>query len=76
MIRNLFDQGVESGEFDIDNSEETAALFLDLLRGLRSAVFANKELIIIDDEEFQEMVKKADSLTRIFVNGIKRTETK
>jgi len=75
-IKGLLDNGNSSGIFSIGDTMEAASLFLDLLRGLRSAVFANKELIVIDDEEFSEMAKKAEQFTMIFLNGIKKRNSK
>ena len=74
LITGLLDSGNLSGMFDIRNTGETASLFLDLLKGLRSAVFAHKELIVIDDEEFMVMAGKAEQFTGIFIKGIKKVK--
>jgi AcrR family transcriptional regulator len=73
-VKELLDRGISSGIFKIDDSFETASLFLDLLRGLRSAVLSNKALLIIDDEEYRLMAEKAMNFTTIFINGLKKAE--
>ena len=72
IIKGLLDMGNEKGIFSVNDTMETAALFLDLLRGLRSAIFTQKEFIVIDDEEFREMAVKADRFIGIFINGISK----
>jgi AcrR family transcriptional regulator len=69
-IRKLLDEGKKSGQFDIDDTEKTATLFLDLLRGLRSAFLAEKDILVIDEAEFQKLSEKVKDITDIFINGL------
>jgi hypothetical protein len=71
IVKELLDRGISSGVFKIEDSMQTASLFLDLLRGLRSAVLSNKALLIIDDEEYTVMSEKAMNFTTIFINGLR-----
>jgi len=69
-IRKVLDEGKKSGQFDIDDTGKTATLFLDLLRGLRSAFIADKDILIIDEAEFQILSEKVKDITDIFINGL------
>lgn len=71
IIKDFLDQGNALGIFRVEDSNETATLFLDLLRGLRGAVLTDKKLLVIDDDEFSEMADKAIRFTIIFINGLK-----
>jgi len=72
IILEFLEKGKSQGIFNVENPDETASLFLDLLRGLRSAVLTDKKLLIIDDDEFMIMADKAMKFTLIFINGIKK----
>jgi AcrR family transcriptional regulator len=71
MIMEFLEKGKARGIFRIADTAETASLFLDLLRGLRSAVLTDKKLMVIDDEEFSKMADKAIKFTMIFIKGIR-----
>jgi AcrR family transcriptional regulator len=71
VIRQLLDNGNSLGIFRINDTLDTASLFLDLLRGLRSALLNNKQLLVINDEEYAEMTDKAVKFTTIFINGLR-----
>jgi AcrR family transcriptional regulator len=72
IIMDFLEKGNTQGIFMVEDTTETADLFLDLLRGLRSAVLTDKKLLIIDDDEFRIMAGKAMKFTTIFINGIKK----
>lgn len=72
FVKDLLDKGLASGIFRIDNTMETATLFLDLLRGLRGAVLSDKKLLIIEDDEYRLMAEKAIQFTDIFINGLRK----
>jgi AcrR family transcriptional regulator len=74
IIKELLDKGIAEGKFRIDDTLETATLFLDVLRGLRSAVLSDKTLLVIDDDEYRLMADKVMRFTAIFINGLRKTE--
>jgi AcrR family transcriptional regulator len=74
IIMGFLDSGIARGVFRIEDTHETASLFLDLLRGLRGAVLTDKKLLVIDDDEFNKMADKAIRFTIIFINGIRKTD--
>ena len=71
ILINIFEKGNESGYFKIMNLEEISDLFLDLLRGLRRMIVGKKEVFYLEEEEYNEMVRKVNLFTEIFINGLK-----
>jgi AcrR family transcriptional regulator len=69
-IMKLLEKGRANKQIRITNFNETASLFLDLLRGLRSSVLKNKKLLVLDDEEYQVLSKKTIAFTEIFIRGL------
>ena len=59
-----------SGKFNINKTDETASLFLDLLRGLRVTLVDKKKLLYIDQEEYDSLLIKTLSFTNIFINWL------
>lgn len=74
IVSGILKTGIENGLFVKMNAGKTAALFLDLLKGLRVAVITTKSLLIIDPEEFNILHDKTMEFTRIFINGIKKQQ--
>ena len=71
IIMNIFEKGIMMGRFSIKNPEETASLFLDLLKGLRISVVNDKKMMIIEQEEYNQLLKNTIAFTDIFINGLK-----
>jgi AcrR family transcriptional regulator len=71
ILINIFKHGNESGYFKIQDHEEIASLFLDLLRGLRRMTVGKKDVFYLEMEEYDELVKKVNLFTEIFINGLK-----
>jgi AcrR family transcriptional regulator len=69
-IIKLLEKGRANKQIRVTNLNETASLFLDLLRGLRSSILKNKKLLVIDDEEYQVLSKKTIAFTEIFIRGL------
>jgi TetR/AcrR family transcriptional regulator len=70
VVRGIFEKGTDKGIFIIENIPETAALFLDLLRGLRIAVIKEKEIMTIDDSEYSVLSEKAMAFTEMFIKSL------
>jgi AcrR family transcriptional regulator len=70
IVVQILENGKKRGQFNIEDAHETAELFLDLLRGLRSAFLSNKTLMTIDDEEYDILSKKVNALTSVFIKGL------
>lgn len=71
IIVRIIEKGLEDGIFFTDNAEDTASLFLDLLRGLRSTVLNNKNSLVIDQSEFDNLLEKTNSLTEMYIKGLR-----
>jgi AcrR family transcriptional regulator len=71
IIINAFESGIQKGIFKISDTDQTASLFLDLLKGLRVSVVNDKSSLFIDQEEFDKLLYNTLSFTEIFINGIK-----
>jgi len=71
LISMILSKGIEQGQFYIDNVEATSRMYLDILRGLRQSVLSRKEMMYIDEEEYDSLVQKAKSFTELFIRGLK-----
>lgn len=71
IILRIFENGISKGIFSIKNTEKTASLFLDLLKGLRISVVNDKKTLIIEEEEFERLLENTILFTDIFINGLK-----
>jgi AcrR family transcriptional regulator len=71
ILMRIFEKGIKKGIFFIDNTDETALLFLDLLKGLRIGEINDKKTLFIDEKEFDLLLKKTIAFTNIFIKGLK-----
>jgi len=71
IIKRIFDKGIRSGIFFINDTDQTASLFLDLLKGLRISVVTDKKTLFIEQEEYDMLFDRTIAFTEIFINGVK-----
>jgi AcrR family transcriptional regulator len=71
IILRIFKKGINRGIFFIKDPEQTASLFLDLLKGLRISVVNDKKTLSIEQEEYDRLFAQTIAFTNIFINGIK-----
>lgn len=71
IIKKIFEKGVISGIFFINDTDLTASLFLDLLKGLRVTVVNEKETLVIEKEEYDLLLDKTIAFTNLFIKGLK-----
>jgi AcrR family transcriptional regulator len=71
IIKKIFLKGVVIGIFSINDTDETASLFLDLLKGLRVTVVNEKETLVIEQEEYDLLLEKTIAFTNLFIKGLK-----
>jgi len=71
IIKKIFLKGVVMGIFCINDTDETASLFLDLLKGLRVTVVNEKETLVIEQEEYDLLLEKTITFTNLFIKGLK-----
>jgi AcrR family transcriptional regulator len=71
IIVRIIEKGIRDGIFFADDPELAASLFLDLLRGLRITILNDIKSLVIDQQEFDKLIEKTNSLTEIFIRGLK-----
>jgi AcrR family transcriptional regulator len=71
IIKKIFEKGIVSGIFFINDTDQTASLFLDLLKGLRVTLVNEKETLIIEQEEYDLLLEKTIAFTNLFIKGLK-----
>lgn len=71
IVRRIFEKGIVSGVFFINDTDQTATLFLDLLRGLRISLVNEKKTLVIEQDEYDLLLEKTIAFTNIFIKGIK-----
>jgi AcrR family transcriptional regulator len=71
IIIRIFERGIEDGVFYITDTDQTASLYLDLLKGLRVTIVNDKKTLFIDQEEYDLILNKTISFTKIFIKGLK-----
>jgi TetR/AcrR family transcriptional regulator len=70
ILMEVLEKGRKSGSFNIENTEETASLYLEILRGLRSIFLSQRKLHIINDDEFSELSNIIEKASDIFIRGL------
>ena len=71
IIVNIFENGMRKGIFSIEDTDKTASLFLDLLKGLRISVLNEKKMLVLEQEEYDRLLEKTIAFTKIFINGLR-----
>lgn len=72
IIIRVFEKGVNSGVFKIDDPDQTASLFLDLLKGLRVSVVNEKGTLFIEQDEYDRLLENTIAFTDIFIKGLRK----
>jgi AcrR family transcriptional regulator len=71
IIKMIFEKGISNGKFFIADTEQTALLYLDLLKGLRVALINEKKTLFIEQDEYELLYEKTIAFTNIFIKGLK-----
>ena len=71
IIKKIFNKGIASGIFYINDADQTASLFLDLLKGLRVTVINEKETMVIEQNEYDLLLEKTIAFANLFIKGLK-----
>ena len=69
LLMEVLEKGKSSGQFTIKDSYDTASLFLDIMRGLRTMFFSNKRMVSINEEEYKEQAERITAAADIFIKG-------
>lgn len=70
VVIEILKKGLSSGVFAIEDTDKTATLFLDLLKGLRVTVITGRRTMTIDESEFQKLLENTNAFTDIFIKGL------
>jgi AcrR family transcriptional regulator len=71
IIIRIFERGIKNGIFFISDPDQTALLYLDLLKGLRVTMVNDKKMLFIEQEEYDQILEKTISFTNFFIRGLK-----
>lgn len=71
IIKRIFEKGISSGIFFVSDTDQTATLYLDLLKGLRTTLVNEKKTLFIEQEEFDLLLEKTIAFTNFFIKGLK-----
>jgi hypothetical protein len=71
IIKKVIHKGIKKGVFNVEKIDDTSALFVDVLKGLRNMEINKKRIFIIDDNEYEELSRKSNDFVDIFINGLK-----
>jgi hypothetical protein len=71
IIKKIFEKGISSGIFFISDTDQTATLYLDLLKGLRTTLINEKKTLFIEQEEYDLLLEKTIIFTNVFIKSLK-----
>jgi AcrR family transcriptional regulator len=71
IIKEVFNSGIRKRVFSIENPDQTASLFLDLLKGLRVISVNEKKSLFIEQEEYDRLLENTVAFTDIFIRGLR-----
>jgi AcrR family transcriptional regulator len=71
IIIKIFEKGISSGIFFITDTDQTATLYLDLLKGLRTTLVNEKKTLFIEQEEYDLLLEKTIVFTKVFIKSLK-----
>ena len=74
IIIEILEKGNEIKLFNVEDSEDTADLLFDLLRGVRMSMIKDKQLFYLEQEEFALLVKRSETLVDLLLQGLIRRE--
>ncbi|HKJ40475.1 MAG TPA: TetR/AcrR family transcriptional regulator [Sunxiuqinia sp.] len=70
IIIEILEKGNEKQLFEVKNPEDTADLLFDLLRGIRMSMIKDKQLFYLNEEEYELLVKRSETLIDLLLQGL------
>lgn len=70
IVMQILEKGISAGLFKTDDTYKTASLLLDILRGQSNLILSGKDLLVIDEAEFNELNNKVRDIADIFIKGL------
>ncbi len=71
QVTQILEKGQASGVFGIQNPEEQAHLFMDILNGLRLLVIRNRPVTDLAREDYDLMISNHCSFCKMFIRSMK-----
>jgi len=71
IIKGIFSDGIKTGLFNLSALDESADLFLELLKGLRMSILKDMTFYYLETTEYDLLVKRTMQFVDIFTKGIK-----
>lgn len=72
IVGEIIEKGIRKGEFEECNTEQIATIFLDLLLGIAKSDFNQKDVIYIEQTDYEGMLEKSMIFIRIFIKGLSK----
>ena len=72
QITKILVKGKNQGVFIIENPDQTARLFLEILHGLRLIVIKDRPMIELTQEDYDMMFEKHKNFIEIFIRSIRK----
>jgi len=69
-VMQILEKGNKENLFRIDDTCKTASPFLDILRGQSNLLLSGKDLLAIDETEFDMLYSKVKDIVEIFTKGL------
>jgi AcrR family transcriptional regulator len=73
ILENIFQIGIDKGVFQIEDTKETAILFIDLFICLGKDIISKKLIFYLEKDEYDLVVIKVNRFTELFIRGIMKT---
>ena len=70
FVQRMLDKGIELGQFQISDPQEVASLFLEVIMGIRALALQKKELLYVEQEDYDLLKKKLSKIADIFIRGL------
>jgi len=71
IITSVLQRGIESGELKIKDSQESAALLMDALIGMRYIAFSKHRSFQIQDDQLNSLLHRQKKLALVFLKGLR-----
>jgi hypothetical protein len=70
QVKRIMNIGVRNKIFYIEDISSMATLFLETLKGLRYTVMHDKELMYVEQKDYDLLDKKQNAFTDVFIKGL------
>jgi hypothetical protein len=70
IVMQILEKGKNENLFEIDDTKRIATVFLDLLKGLRSAFLSEKDIMAIEEAEYNTLAEEVNGVVEIFIKGL------